>query len=443
MKEKVAKMEYGLFLCRRRQKMVMGCKGSYLIISSTAAMLLFFLMFAQRVECNPLPKQDGVAASANRFQSSLQLLVPPSSVSAVAGASASATEQQQDRLLAKPSQLTFKIGRCEADVSLEYIICRNLRKRGDLPKKQPYFDDFQHAIFVSISGEETGDIRLEDFKSLFPNLVALSITDSPGSAASLINLEKTGTASKWRTRESLIPKSLLQDPHFAKRLNLNQFSSSSGLLQKLTTQAADARGRGGRALISQEPPNHNNKLYDSSSSTSTTTDAAATAAVDDHPSGNLPEGDYLNDDGIPSQETNDIFSPNDPQLKETDGDNGNVVGGGSGGGDDGKGSAADIQADMQMDDGGVSGGAAGIPLPETPRKLLRLVWPSIKMLNISNNRLTSDALPDFLGNIFPNLEKLYLNDNDLTTLDRVREADWTSLQSIDISGLFSSLLQFK
>lgn len=333
--------------------------------------------------------------------------------------------QEAARLqLPKPSQLSWKIGtKCESDVSMELITCKNIKHRKDLPEKQPDFDKFQQAVFVNISGGEGANIRLEDFKNLFPNLVSLTIMESPGTAASLINLERTATAGQWEMTENLVPKSLLQDPHFAKRFNLNYFSNGNNNGHPKPTQIAaiDSKGgkRGERSLISQNNRNNLGSIDKSSSGASLISSRETDGTGSNLDDKTLPGGDYLNDNtisdsAVDEEESNDIFVSSEKQGKEWEND----------GNDD---------PDIQMDEGNASPATA----PEQPHKLRRLVWPSVRILNLNTNELTSDALPDFLGNIFPNLEELYLANNYLTTLDRVREADWTSLQKLDISGLFA------
>lgn len=315
-------------------------------------------------------------------------------VDQIHGSSSPFYEEEQLQALPKPSGLTFKVNRfCQADVSQERVICNNIKKRSDLPQKEKWFVGVQQALFVNISAGSSvdSDIRLEDLKSLFPNLVVLGISQSPYIAASLINLQGTKTARRWELTEAMAPKSLLQDPHFARRLNLNYFSSH---MQKPTTTSLN--GWGGERMLFVSPATA------TGSTTTTGTSISPTSALTGFGSGALQD----------SNESNDIHFENSPS------NNNNID--------------LDRKSNKETDEGESFQSDAGIP--ESPQKLRRFVWDSVKHLNLSWNELTSDALPDFLANIFPNVEIIDLSNNYLTKLDKLRDANWPRLESMDVSG---------
>jgi len=67
-------------------------------------------------------------------------------------------------------------------------------------------------------------------------------------------------------------------------------------------------------------------------------------------------------------------------------------------------------------------------------------WSSVRHLNLSGNELQTNSFPFSLMKVFPNLTKLHLGQNNITSLTNIPRQSLYQLQSIDLSGKKNLLL---
>ena len=64
----------------------------------------------------------------------------------------------------------------------------------------------------------------------------------------------------------------------------------------------------------------------------------------------------------------------------------------------------------------------------------RWMWETIEELNLSGNAIESDWIPGTFLKLFPNLRRLYLSGNGISSLEMLDEMELKRLESIDLSG---------